>query len=676
MGVPLGPDPAWAQSLGETRLRLVKARRTSLSIIHLFMFISGVEYAVVFPSLWEYLQSLGVPSSSSQWLGITLSAMTLTDIFSSLVVGRILDTRPGIKFMVIVLNLPQIVGACLYLFANTPLLLVASRLVSGLGKSISVVFLTDVCRSTEKNDRTPVLLLFNIAFQVGLLLGPAANLALSLIDLATPLGRLTKLNSPGLLLWLLWLVFSFLVCALYTDLTVVSRDEKVAEELARAYVSQESRPVSGRGSEAGDVEHPGGVDHIQHDVSDLVQNHLVDLCNASKDQDLFDDESQPLLHSEEKHPSLLNYKESSVEEEKEKVSILARDDDMRPGPPLVFTVTEETYPTQLSARRSISPIALNSPTSSLLVSQVTQIGSASPATLYGSITLSSMRRARRGSTTSRKSDIVINAAELMMGVEREDGEEDEEEEEDEERSEGARSRGEGEQVLLLPRPRREEEEQEVAAPSFSEVLEVLLREELVALAFLRFVALFCQTGLEAVVPPVMQLYFDFGDLANSLLYLGCGLQLILVFLLLSAASKAGASDRNLISCGLVTMVGALVWLMCTLPSFSHHNPANLPFFVVGVAIDLAGIPTVCDIALALYSKLLPDKVQGAGQAFRRLVSQLALLLGPLWAPATLHNPMLMLAVPLGLLLLGAILFMASWRWMRVEVEVEEMETAL
>ena len=47
-------------------------------------------------------------------------------------------------------------------------------------------------------------------------------------------------------------------------------------------------------------------------------------------------------------------------------------------------------------------------------------------------------------------------------------------------------------------------------------------------------------GLEAVVPPVMQLYFDFGDLANSLLYLGCGLQLILVFLILSAASKAGA----------------------------------------------------------------------------------------------------------------------------------------
>ena len=103
-------------------------------------------------------------------------------------------------------------------------------------------------------------------------------------------------------------------------------------------------------------------------------------------------------------------------------------------------------------------------------------------------------------------------------------------------------------------------------------------------------------------------------------------------------------------------------------------------------------------AQASKLKVRASKLKVKVQAFRRLVSQLALLLGPLWAPATLNNPMLMLAVPLGcsleqintlyrqtvfvqiqflgVLLLGAILFMASWRWMKVEVEVEEMETAL
>ena len=43
-----------------------------------------------------------------------------------------------------------------------------SRLVSGLGKSITIVYLTDICRSTSIAERTPVLLVFNIAFQIGI----------------------------------------------------------------------------------------------------------------------------------------------------------------------------------------------------------------------------------------------------------------------------------------------------------------------------------------------------------------------------------------------------------------------------------------------------------------------------------------------------------------------------
>ena len=58
---------------------------------------------------------------------------------------------------------------------------------------------------------------------MGLLAGPAANLVLSLVDVVTPLGRLTSLNSPGLLLAALWAAFSLVVLALYTDLTALAR---------------------------------------------------------------------------------------------------------------------------------------------------------------------------------------------------------------------------------------------------------------------------------------------------------------------------------------------------------------------------------------------------------------------------------------------------------------------
>jgi len=179
-----------------------------------------------------------------------------------------------------------------------------------------------------------------------------------------------------------------------------------------------------------------------------------------------------------------------------------------------------------------------------------------------------------------------------------------------------------------------------------------------------------------MLPPVMQLYYDYGDSGNSCVYLGGAIQLILVFLLLSYASTVGVWDRSLISLGLLMLVLAHIWLLILLPMSSVHTRSNFPYFLVSVCVDLAGIPTVCDVGLALYSKLLPDRMQGLGQGSRRFISQLAMLLGPLWTTGTLHSPALMVSVPLLLLLLASLLFVCSYRWMRDGQEEEEEETML
>ena len=146
----------------------LSVKNQSYLVIHLFMFLSGVEYAVIFPTLWEFLQSLGVNSDETYWLGVCLSSMTITDMLMGLVVGRVMD-RGGYKVrnIVMVLNISQIIGASLYMVSWSRYTIMVSRLVSGLGKSITIVFLTDICRSTQLVERTPVLLIFNIAFQVG-----------------------------------------------------------------------------------------------------------------------------------------------------------------------------------------------------------------------------------------------------------------------------------------------------------------------------------------------------------------------------------------------------------------------------------------------------------------------------------------------------------------------------
>ena len=57
----------------------------------MFMLISGLEYAVIFPTLWQYLLSLGVPQEDTYWMGLTMAAMTVTDIVTGLLVGRLVD---------------------------------------------------------------------------------------------------------------------------------------------------------------------------------------------------------------------------------------------------------------------------------------------------------------------------------------------------------------------------------------------------------------------------------------------------------------------------------------------------------------------------------------------------------------------------------------------------------
>ena len=67
--------------------------------------------------------------------------------------------------------------------------------------------------------------------------------------------------------------------------------------------------------------------------------------------------------------------------------------------------------------------------------------------------------------------------------------------------------------------------------------------------------------------------------------------------------------RALIAGGLLLMLSAMTWLTVTMPRFGPGDRSNLPYFAVGVILDLAGIPTVCDIGLSLYSKLLPSSMQ-------------------------------------------------------------------
>ena len=118
----------------------------------------------------------------------------------------------------------------------------------------------------------------------------------------------------------------------------------------------------------------------------------------------------------------------------------------------------------------------------------------------------------------------------------------------------------------------------------------------------------------------MKTYFNYGDFENSILYLSGGGELILVFIILTFASKK-FTDRSLLSFGIMLNIITYIWFLCTVPKYKEGDKSNLWSFAIGTALDLASIPILLDISLALFSKLLSDDVQGFGHGVRRFVAR-------------------------------------------------------
>ena len=121
-----------------------------------------------------------------------------------------------------------------------------------------MVFITDVCRATTLEERTPgnslvhhkyylkitlylipVLLLFNIAQQLGLLLGPACNLFLRELDFYIGPFHINKLNAPGFFLAVMYLLFELLAFLMYYDLKIAKEKSEQNEENSGIIANEE-----------------------------------------------------------------------------------------------------------------------------------------------------------------------------------------------------------------------------------------------------------------------------------------------------------------------------------------------------------------------------------------------------------------------------------------------------
>ncbi|MED6287561.1 hypothetical protein CHARACLAT_017663 [Characodon lateralis] len=257
-----------------------KRNLTFLTIGLIFM-LSGIEYAVILPTIWRYLQILEAPH---YFLGLGLSAFSLSALLTGPLFGVWSDRSKTTKSIILFSNIFEIAGNVMYFLGYSKWLLFCSRLVAGIGAGAGSSIFGFLTRSTLPEERAGIFAAVMACRQAGLLVGPAFNLFLRLCDFKLGPFAVNKYTSPGIFMCVLWVLLQFVVLATYWDIPPISSEEGVTIlELKQQEEKEEEVPLMGSDEEAGRTYSAINSDQVEtstlsetaHEASNPFQNFSI-----------------------------------------------------------------------------------------------------------------------------------------------------------------------------------------------------------------------------------------------------------------------------------------------------------------------------------------------------------------------------------------------------------------
>ncbi|XP_074654084.1 uncharacterized protein LOC141908124 [Tubulanus polymorphus] len=572
-----------------------------------FLFgLSGVEYAVILPTLWLYISERF--EAEEYFLGLILSAFSFSGLFAAPLMGRWYDYTKKVKWILLFANLWEISGNLMYFFGLNKWFILSSRLVAGIGTGASAAVVADVSRATTKDERTAVLSMFMVCRQFGLVVGPAFNLFLAYTDFKIGPFKVDAFTSPGLFMAFLWCLLEVMTAFMYFDLPAIVEEEKIKRHIN--YSTSETNLNIQDGGGCGN--YSATTTSIQNagdrDDSSTRYESLDQLINS------YDDVATLSYNSIPNVPCSVQ-ENGATRNENYLVNPAANvnDDNVSSGDGVIA-------PTLLQRENELLSSSL----------------------MY--------------------SNDMIESAERFMSTATDDG--------DSSRDWNKRcssasyqnyDRTRNEEDAVCPPAMN-------TSKTLCDKLRFLyneyVQEEIVVILFAVFASFFNQVGLETMVTPITAIYLNWREFENSLLYFIAGIEIIIMFLVVRCMSKF-LLDSTIIIIGYIIEVVSLVWLIYYFPRAKPGDVAsNLAPFIVGTIADVMGLPLLVVCTMSLYSKITKPETQGLSHGIRSIFIGLATILGPLWTGGMIKQLYAMFGVMLFIMLLAFLILLVSLRRLR------------
>jgi len=143
--------------------------KTGLSLIFLTVFIDLLGFGILIPILPSFsIKELGVDEAA---IGIAIALYSFVQFIFNPILGKFSD-KHGRKPVIVMCLLINAVGYVIFAFTNSYLILLASRVVAGVGGSSIAVAQAYIADVTTKENRSKGMGLIGSAFGLGFVFGP------------------------------------------------------------------------------------------------------------------------------------------------------------------------------------------------------------------------------------------------------------------------------------------------------------------------------------------------------------------------------------------------------------------------------------------------------------------------------------------------------------------------
>eukprot|EP01094_Clydonella_sp_ATCC50884_P023916 TRINITY_DN5866_c0_g1_i2.p1 TRINITY_DN5866_c0_g1~~TRINITY_DN5866_c0_g1_i2.p1 ORF type:complete len:486 (-),score=131.12 TRINITY_DN5866_c0_g1_i2:65-1522(-) len=184
------------ENQGATALSCETNRKAILIYFVFLCYLASAGYTITLPSMYLFLQELGVCDSTAFILGVIICLYSLGQVLSTVLLGR-LAKRISLSYCILLALLCDVVGNILYAQASSVWMIVPGRLLAGLGAGNVALARRYISSTFPPLSRTSATSYLANAQAIGFICGPALGAIVSFVDFEVIAMQFNAFTTPG-----------------------------------------------------------------------------------------------------------------------------------------------------------------------------------------------------------------------------------------------------------------------------------------------------------------------------------------------------------------------------------------------------------------------------------------------------------------------------------------------